>query len=87
MKPKTIQLYECTSGATVKTLAEWKVAEVKHLLGDHPTGLKADEIILNADALIEILSVKDKGRPLNRKDSTKRKTRTPSVVPDAGKAA
>lgn len=87
MKPKTIQLYQCTNGTNVATLAEWKEMEVRHLIGEQPTGTSAAEIIQNADALIEILSVKDKGRPLNRKDSTKRKARTPSVVPDAGKAA
>lgn len=81
--PKTVQLYETRSGATVKTLDEWKFAEITQLL---PPELATSvvHIVNHADALIEILSVREKGRPLNRKDS---KPRKPRVVSNEGKAA
>lgn len=92
-QPKKVTLFETTSGATVKTLEEWKLQEVCELVGRFSIGDGTPEqrcqtlsrlIVEKSVELIEILSVKDKGRPLNKKDS---KPRKPRVVANEPKAA
>ncbi len=75
MKPKTTQYYETSDGTPVKTLAEWKQAEVLRVIND--AGIDDPEvvktIIQKSDRLIEILSIKEKGRPNGAKDRKPRK--------------
>lgn len=82
--PKIVKLFETTSGETVKTLEEWKESELKSLFSGETVQSMVKAAIKHTDTLIEILSVKDKGRPLNRKDS---KPRKPRVVADETKVA
>lgn len=80
MKPKTTQYYETTSGQPVKTLDEWKRAEVAALV---PAEL-VDEVLIHAADLIEILSATERGRPRGAKNkTTRKKPATPTVVPPA----
>ncbi len=73
MKPKQVTVFETSSGTTVKTLDEWKMEELNALVGKlNPDASFASSIIEHADAIAEILAVKPKGRPLNRKDSKPR---------------
>lgn len=87
MKPKIVPFYETSSGTPVKTLAEWKSAELTTIF----SFLNAEAVfpqavvgvlIDKASDVIAILSAKELGRPLNRKDGAPR-VRKPKVVPTA----
>lgn len=91
--PKRIPFYETSAGAPVKTLLEYQQAEVTHVVGadnlattDGTMTRKhvAELILRNAERLVAVLSLREKGRPLNRKDS---KPRKPRVVANEPKAA
>lgn len=91
MKPKQVPCYETPNGL-VKTLAEWKAAQVFEILkgwkDNAAEGMTGDafnrlvgHIATNSDALVEILSVKEKGRPAGARDRKPRKKASePSVV-------
>ena len=82
MKIKTTQYYETSAGTPVKTIAEWRLAEVQHLFPSLSETITPTLIIENADALVEILSHKDKGRPAGARDKAPRKKASIAVVPN-----
>ena len=83
MKIKTTQYYETSAGTPVKTIAEWRLAEVQHLFPSLSETITPTLIIENADALVEILSHKEKaGRPAGARDKAPRKKASTAVVPN-----
>jgi len=91
MKPKITPYYETTSGTAVKTLSEWKQAEMVIYLTqfDPMAGADrliveqfADQLIANPEPLVSILSVREpKGRPAGAKDRPPRKSRKAAQTP------
>lgn len=83
MKPKRVEMYETSDGQTVKSLQDWKAKELLLAFSTGQASLaevrsavspSLIEVMLNnADRIVGILSVKETGRPLNRKDSQPRK--------------
>lgn len=72
MKIKTAQYYETSAGQPVKTLEEWKRAELTQCF---PTDLMAavDHVLKHADDILGILSATERGRPNGAKDKKPRK--------------
>jgi len=84
MKPKLIPYYETTDGRAVKTLREWKEAEIFYCLKDWKDEFAEDidQDVLNKLVAVvidqsfeftEILGIKEKGRPTGAKDRKPRK--------------
>lgn len=84
MKPKITPYYETSDGRAVKTLDEWKRAEInfclKNQIGDVPSTI-VDAILTQAGALVDILSQVERGRPKGSK--TRNKTKLAVVPPTA----
>ena len=86
MKPKKVELFETSGGATVKTVREWKESEISFLLGglSEPmtTADVRDRILGHAEDLIAILQVRDTsaGRPKGAKDRQPRKPKQPAAT-------
>ncbi len=77
MKPKQVTVFESSSGQLFNTLDEWKAAELTGIFEGEPIPASAVDVAAavkrHGESVAEILAVKPKGRPLNRKDSKPRK--------------
>lgn len=93
-KPKITPYYETTDGSAVKTLQEWKQKEIFHRLKSWRDGaldLSTDMfirlvslIVEDSADIVEILSIKEKGRPVGAKN---RKPRVNKITTENPKTA